>query len=103
MDNAVLNSEFIATKAGNITVYNYDGETREYISASTEYLAVGVGIPAYSCLDAPGTYKAGYTICRSVDLNSWEYVPDHRGEIVYNTEKSQHRVITPKIQPLSPH
>ncbi|HGC2422256.1 TPA: tail fiber assembly protein, partial [Escherichia coli] len=29
MDNAVLNSEFIATKAGNITVYNYDGETRE--------------------------------------------------------------------------
>ncbi len=58
MDNAVLNSEFIATKAGNITVYNYDGETREYISTSTEYLAVGVGIPAYSCLDAPGTYKA---------------------------------------------
>ncbi|WP_436836278.1 hypothetical protein [Escherichia coli] len=32
MDNAVLNSEFITTKAGNITVYNYDGETREYIS-----------------------------------------------------------------------
>ncbi len=54
MDNAVLNSELITTKAGSITVYNYDGETREYISASTEYLAVGVGIPAYSCLDAPG-------------------------------------------------
>ena len=29
MDSAVLNSEFIATKAGDITVYNYDGETRE--------------------------------------------------------------------------
>ncbi|MEB6353374.1 tail fiber assembly protein, partial [Escherichia coli] len=28
MDNAVLNSELIATKAGNITVYNYDGKTR---------------------------------------------------------------------------
>lgn len=51
MDNAVLNSELIATKAGNITVYSYDGETREYISTSNEYLAVGVGIPAYSCLD----------------------------------------------------
>ncbi|EFA4455064.1 tail fiber assembly protein, partial [Escherichia coli] len=25
MDKAVLNSELIATKAGNITVYNYDG------------------------------------------------------------------------------
>ncbi|HCT3264060.1 phage tail protein [Escherichia coli] len=85
MDNAVLNSEFIATKAGDITVYNYDGETREYISSSNEYLAIGVGIPAHSCLDAPGAYKDGYTICRSVDLKSWEYVPDHRGETVYST------------------
>lgn len=56
MDNAVLNSELIATKAGNIPVYNYDGETREYISTSNEYLSVGVGIPACSCLDAPGTH-----------------------------------------------
>ncbi|HGX3642203.1 TPA: tail fiber assembly protein [Escherichia coli] len=94
MDNAVLNSELITTKAGNITVYNYDGETWEYISASTEYLAVGVGIPAYSCLDAPGTSKAGYTICRSVDLKSWEYVSDHRGEIVYSTETGESKEIT---------
>ncbi|MBA1006928.1 tail fiber assembly protein, partial [Escherichia coli] len=62
MDNAVLNSELIATKAGNITVYNYDGKTREYISTSNEYLAIGVGIPACSCLDAPVTHKAGYAI-----------------------------------------
>ncbi|WKR71552.1 tail fiber assembly protein [Escherichia coli] len=94
MDNAVLNSELITTKAGNITVYNYDGETREYISASTEYLAVGVGIPACSCLDAPGASKAGYAICRSTDLNSWKYVPDHRGEIVYNTETGDAKEIT---------
>ncbi|EFN7460730.1 TPA: tail fiber assembly protein [Escherichia coli] len=84
----------MATKAGNITVYNYDGETREYISTSTEYLAVGVGIPAYSCLDAPSTYKAGYAICRSVDFNSWEYVPDHRGEIVFSTETGESKEIT---------
>ena len=93
MDKAVLNSELIATKAGNITVYNYDGETREYISTSNEYLAVGVGIPAYSCLDAPGTYKAGYAICRSMDLKSWEYVSDHRGEIVYSTETGESKEI----------
>ncbi|HAJ7878060.1 TPA: terminase [Escherichia coli] len=31
------------------------------MSTSTEYLAVGVGIPAFSCLEAPGIYKAGYT------------------------------------------
>ncbi|GAB0765768.1 tail fiber assembly protein [Escherichia coli] len=94
MDNAVLNSELIATKAGNITVYNYDGETREYISTSNEYLAIGVGIPAYSCLDAPGTHKAGYAICRSMDLNSWEYVPDHRGEIIYSTKTGESKEIT---------
>ncbi len=73
MNKAVLNSELITTKAGNITVYNFDAETKEYLSTSTEYLAVGVGIPAYSCLDAPGTHKAGYAICRSADFNSWEY------------------------------
>ena len=94
MDKAVLNSELIATKAGNITVYNYDGETREYISESTEYLAVGVGIPAHSCLDAPGSYKSGYVSCRTLDLRSWEYVPDHRGEIVYNTETGDAKEIT---------
>ncbi|EFO3873101.1 tail fiber assembly protein [Escherichia coli] len=89
MNKAVLNSKVIAIKAGDIIIYNYDGETREYISTSTEYLAVGVGIPACSCLDAPGSNKAGYAICRSVDLNLWEYVPDHRGETVYSTETGQ--------------
>ncbi|EPR5758409.1 tail fiber assembly protein, partial [Escherichia coli] len=94
MNKVVLNNELIAIKAGDITVYNYDGETREYISTSTEYLAVGVGIPACSCLDAPGAYKAGYAICRSADFNSWEYVPDHRGETVYSTETGESKEIT---------
>ena len=112
MNKAVLNSELIAIKAGDIIIYNYDGETREYISTSTEYLAVGVGIPACSCLDAPGTHKAGYAICRSVDLNSWEYVPDHRGEVVYSTETGDTKEIavpgdypenTTTIAPLTPY
>ncbi|MEK8310620.1 tail fiber assembly protein [Escherichia coli] len=94
MNNAILNNDLIAVQAGNVIVYNYDGETREYISESTEYLAVGVGIPACSCLEAPGTHKAGYSICRSVDLNSWEYVPDHRGEIVFSTETGESKEIT---------
>ena len=61
MNKAVLNSKLIAIKAGDIIIYNYDGETREYISTSTEYLAVGVGIPACSCLDAP---EIGRASCR---------------------------------------
>ena len=94
MEQAILGKDGYALNDGEIIVHNYDGETREYISTSTEYLAVGVGIPAYSCLDEPGIHKAGYAICRSMDLNSWEYVPDHRGEIVYNTETGDVKEIT---------
>lgn len=94
MAKAKLNSAFIATVAGEITVYNYRGDTREYISSSVEYLPVGVGIPANSCTDAPGTHKAGYAICRSADFNSWEYVSDHRGEIVYGIETGESKEIT---------
>lgn len=86
MTQAKLNSEFIATVAGDITVFNYDGETREYLSSSVEYLAVGVGLPANSCTDSPGESKEGFAICRTADFTAWEYVADHRGETVYSTE-----------------
>lgn len=84
MIKAEINSEFIATVAGNITVYNYDGETREYLSSSIEFLAVGVGIPANSCIDAPGYSKDGFAICRTTDFTAWEYIIDHRREMVYS-------------------
>ncbi|MEB2411171.1 tail fiber assembly protein [Enterobacter asburiae] len=89
MSHAELNNEFIATVAGDITVFNYDGETREYLSSSVEYLAVGVGIPANSCVDAQGESKTGFAICRTADLSSWVYITDHRGETVYSTETMQ--------------
>lgn len=87
-------AKFIATEAGDITVFNYDGETYEYLSSSVEYLAVGVGIPANSCTDAPGNKKEGFAIRRTADFNSWEYVPDHRGEIIYSTETGESKEIT---------
>ncbi|MDK9986213.1 tail fiber assembly protein [Enterobacter asburiae] len=89
MAQAQLNSELIATVAGNITVFNYDGETREYLSSSVEYLAVGVGLPANSCTDMPGKSKENFAICRTADLSAWEYVADRRGEIVYSTETGE--------------
>ena len=89
MAQAKLNSEHIAIMAGDITVFNYDGETREYISSSVEYLAVGVGIPAHSCTDVPGNVKSGFAICRSEDSTAWEYVIDHRGEIVYSIDTGE--------------
>lgn len=94
MTQAKLNSELIATMAGDITVFNYDGETREYLSTSVEYLAVGVGLPANSCTDAPGEANAGSAICRTADFTAWEYVADHRGETVYSTETGEEVSIT---------
>ncbi|HHA2300755.1 TPA: tail fiber assembly protein [Enterobacter asburiae] len=89
MAKAKLNNELIATVTGDITVFNYDGETREYISSSVEYLAEGVGIPALSCIDAPGEIKEGFTICRTFGLNGWEYIADHRGKTVYSTKSGE--------------
>lgn len=94
MAQAKLNNEFIATVAGNITVFNYDGETREYLSSSVEYLAVGVGLPANSCTDKPSESKVDFAICRTADLSAWEYVADRRGEIVYSTETGEAVAIT---------
>ena len=84
MAKAELDNNFIATADGDVTVYNYTSETREYLSSSIEYLAIGVGIPANSCIDVPGEARAGYAICRTQDLTAWEYIPDHRGKTVYS-------------------
>ena len=94
MTTAVLNESRLATVAGEVVVHSYDNKTREYLYTSTEYLAVGVGLPAHSCTDAPGERRSGYVICRTADLTAWEYVPDHRGETVYNTETREAAEIT---------
>ncbi|MGP3592944.1 tail fiber assembly protein [Vagococcus sp. WN89Y] len=94
MINAKLNNEYIATEAGDITVYNFDGKTREYLSSAVEFLAVGVGIPANSCIDKPGKDKEGFAICRREDLTTWEYVADRRGETVYSTDTGEKIVVS---------
>ncbi|HAS1202305.1 TPA: tail fiber assembly protein [Enterobacter cloacae] len=94
MVKAKMNGEQIATSAGDVTVFNYDGETREYLSSSVEYLPEGVGIPANSCMDAPGESKEGFAICRNADFTAWEYVADHRGETVYSTETGESVIVS---------
>ncbi|HAY5092803.1 TPA: tail fiber assembly protein [Escherichia coli] len=107
-----LDENGFATEAGFITVYNYNGETREYISSSVEYLPFGVGVPANSCVDAPGSKKEGFAIRRNADSTGWEYVADHRGETVYSTETGKPVTIsqlgeypegTTTIAPLTPY
>ncbi|GAB2928081.1 tail fiber assembly protein [Hafnia psychrotolerans] len=94
MAKAKLNSELIATAAGDITVFNYDSENCEYLSSSVEFLAVGIGLPANSSIEEPGAGKEGYAICRTADLKAWEYIIDHRGETVYSTETGEAVTIT---------
>lgn len=112
MAKATLNKNGIATKAGDITVYNFDDKTREYLSASVEFLAVGVGIPACSCTDAPVDAKDGFAVCRTASLDGWEYVTDHRGETVYDKQTGQPVDVTglgdypasvTTIKPLTPY
>lgn len=94
MTKATLDESGIATKTGNITVYNYDNETREFLSSAVEFLAVGVGIPANSCIDAPLDAKSGFAVCRVTSPDRWEYVADHRGELAYSTITGQPVEIT---------
>ncbi|ENC1275547.1 tail fiber assembly protein [Escherichia coli] len=94
MAEAILDENMIATSAGDITVFNYDGDTREFLSSSVEYLAIGVGLPANSCIDAPGESKGGFAICRAADFTAWEYVADHRGETVYDTETGESEIVS---------
>jgi hypothetical protein len=89
MDKAQFGSDMIAVVPGEITVYNFDSSTYEYRSSSVEYVAVGVGLPAHSCIDAPPSATKGTVICRTADFSAWESIINHRGETVYSKETGQ--------------
>lgn len=93
MQSAVLENGF-AVVAGEVVVFNYDNQTRAYLSQSTEYLPVGVSIPANACTDKPLTAKNGYVVCRNNKLTGWEYQADHRGETVWNIKTGQPQQVT---------
>lgn len=82
---ASLGKNQLAKKTGWLTVYHADETTREYTGASYEFIMKDTGLPAYSYIDAPTQPDAGYGIIRSLDNRRWEYIPDHRGETVFNT------------------
>lgn len=75
----------VSTVAGVIEVFNYDSHSREVLPSTVEFLPVGVGIPANSCLDKPPKKRRGFAICRTIEGTEWEYVEDHRGEIIWRT------------------
>ncbi|ASY77836.1 tail fiber assembly protein [Pectobacterium polaris] len=87
--NAELNERGLAINTGWITVYHVNPATREYQSASYEYVMQGVGLPADSYADEPELPPVGQALRRSADGKAWEQVPDYRGRTVYSTETRQ--------------
>ncbi|MBQ4775248.1 tail fiber assembly protein [Pectobacterium versatile] len=92
--NAELNENGLAIDAGWITVYHVNPTTREYQSASYEYVMQGVGLPADSYADEPQLPPVGQALRRSADGKAWEQVPDHRGQTVYSTETRQAQTVS---------
>ncbi|GKW40684.1 tail protein [Pectobacterium carotovorum subsp. carotovorum] len=92
--NAELNEHGLAINTGWITVYHVNSATREYQSASYEYVMQGVGLPADSYADEPQLPPAGKALRRSADGTSWEQVPDYRGQMVYRTDTRQAQLVT---------
>ncbi|MBQ4775258.1 tail fiber assembly protein [Pectobacterium versatile] len=92
--NAELNERGLAINSGWITVYHVNPVTREYQSASYEYVVQGVGLPADSYADEPQLPPVGQALRRSADGRSWEQVPDYRGQTVYSTETRQSQTVT---------
>ncbi|MBA5204402.1 MULTISPECIES: tail fiber assembly protein [Pectobacterium] len=92
--NAELNEHGLAINTGWITVYHVNPTTREYQSASYEYVMQGVGLPADSYADEPQLPPVGQALRRSADGKSWEQVPDYRGQTVYSTETRQPQTVT---------
>ncbi|WP_370429438.1 tail fiber assembly protein [Klebsiella aerogenes] len=90
---AKLNKNGIATAAGWLTVYNVEPERREFQSVTMEYLAAGVGLPAFGYADKPELPGEGLALVRSADEKQWETIADYRGLTAYSTETGQPEII----------
>ena len=84
----------LSMSEGAVVVFNYDAESREYTGRNEELLQIGVSIPACSALDTPLPALSGFTVCRKIDNSGWEYLQDHRNEVVYSTETGRPIEIT---------
>ncbi|MGR7280863.1 tail fiber assembly protein [Klebsiella aerogenes] len=90
---AKLNKNGIATVAGWLTVYNVEPQQREFQAVTMEYLAAGVGLPAFSYADKPALPDDGFALVRSADEKQWETIADYRGLTAYSTETGQPEII----------
>lgn len=88
----------IAAASGWVMAYSADPLTGEFAGAAQEYVTQGVGLPAFSTLDAPPDAPAGQVACLTLD--GWELVADLRGQTAYS-KQTRRAVLITSIGPLS--
>lgn len=77
----------LAISGGDVRVFYFYDDTKEYAGWSDEYINIGVSMPANSTLIDPGDKVDGKA---SVFTGSkWKTVPDHRGEMFYSTQTGE--------------
>lgn len=91
---AVFDSNLLATQAGTAQVFHFDMTTREFIGTEEVYIHVGVGLPAFSCLEEPPVQSEYQVAVRSEDNSSWSVTEDFRGLTVYDIQTLASHVIT---------
>ena len=92
--NAVFDSNLIATQAGTVQVFHFDMSSREFIGTEEVYIHVGVGLPAFSCMEEPPVQSEYQVAVRSEDNSSWTVTEDYRGVTVYDLQTLASHVIT---------
>lgn len=90
-EKAAFDENRLTIIAGWALIYNFDFKG-EYSCATYEYLPIGVGVPANSCLDAPNPLDAEHAIVRVDD--EWTYPADHRGKKIYSIENGAESTVT---------
>ncbi|HEO0718007.1 TPA: tail fiber assembly protein [Yersinia enterocolitica] len=94
IQSAILDDHQLASQAGWVTLYHYDADSLEYVSAGMEYLPLGIGLPAYSVADAPVIQpKTDMALVRDLSANQWVTVADHRHQTVYGIETKNESII----------
>ncbi|EIV9611447.1 tail fiber assembly protein [Klebsiella pneumoniae] len=91
---AVFDSNLIATQAGTVQVFHFDMTSREFIGTEDVYIHVGVGLPAFSCMEEPPVQSEYQVAVRSEDNLSWSVTEDYRGITVYDIQTLASQVIT---------
>lgn len=90
---AVFDSNFIATQAGSVQVFHFDSNSREFIGIEDIYVPLGVGIPAFTCLDEPPVQNEYQVAVRSEDNSFWSVTDDFRGIPAYDLQTLASHVI----------